>query len=54
MKTSKEIEKMNNSNNEITQISGTYLRTVQSHRYRLSKKLNLEKHQDLNSFIFSF
>ena len=45
--------KMNKSNNEIAQISGISLRTVQSQRYRLSKKLNLEKNQNLNSFIFS-
>ena len=45
--------KMNKSNNEIAQISGISLRTVQSQRYRLSKKLNLEKNQNLNYFIFS-
>ena len=45
--------KMNKSNNEIAQISGISLRTVQSQRYRLAKKLNLIKNQDLNAFIFS-
>ncbi|MGB2012768.1 MAG: helix-turn-helix transcriptional regulator, partial [Flavobacteriaceae bacterium] len=45
--------KMNKSNNEIAQISGISLRTVQSQRYRLSKKLNLKKNQNLNAFIFS-
>lgn len=45
--------KMNKSNNEIAQISGISLRTVQSQRYRLAKKLNLPKGQDLNTFIFS-
>lgn len=45
--------KMNKSNNEIAQISGISLRTVQSQRYRLAKKLNLSKDQDLNSFIFN-
>ena len=45
--------KMNKSNNEISQISGISLRTVQSQRYRLAKKLCLEKNQDLNAFIFS-
>lgn len=45
--------KMNKSNNEIAQISGISLRTVQSQRYRLAKKLNLTKHQKLDSFIFS-
>ena len=44
--------KMNKSNNEIAQISGISIRTVQSQRYRLSKKLKLEINQDLNSFIF--
>lgn len=44
--------KMNKSNNEIAQISGISIRTIQSQRYRLSKKLKLEKNQDLNSFIF--
>ena len=45
--------KMNKSNNEIAQISGISLRTVQSQRYRLAKKLSLDKNQDLNAFIFS-
>lgn len=45
--------KMNKSNNEIAQISGISLRTVQSQRYRLAKKLNLSKGQDLNTFIFN-
>ena len=44
--------KMNKSNNEIARISGISIRTIQSQRYRLSKKLKLEKNQDLNSFIF--
>ena len=44
--------KMNKNNNEIAQISGISIRTIQSQRYRLSKKLKLEKNQDLNSFIF--
>lgn len=45
--------KMNHTNNEITSISGISLRTVESQRYRLSKKLNLEKDQNLNSFLLS-
>ena len=44
--------KMNHSNNEISRISGISPRTVESQRYRLSKKLNLVKGQDLNRFIF--
>ena len=43
--------KMNHSNNEISRISGISLRTVESQRYRLSKKLNLNTGQDLNRFI---
>ena len=43
--------KMNHSNNEIARISGISLRTVESQRYRLSKKLNLVKGQDLNRLI---
>ena len=43
--------KMNHTNNEIASISGISLRTVESQRYRLSKKLNLEKDQNLNSFL---
>ena len=46
--------KMNHSNFEISRISGISTRTVESQRYRLSKKLNLgDKKQDLNSFILS-
>lgn len=43
--------KMNHNNNEIANISGISLRTVESQRYRLTKKLKLEKNQDLNSFL---
>ncbi|MBT6128137.1 MAG: hypothetical protein HOH47_06030, partial [Flavobacteriaceae bacterium] len=35
--------KMNHNNNEIANISGISLRTVESQRYRLTKKLNLDK-----------
>ena len=45
--------KMNHNNNEIANISGISLRTVESQRYRLTKKLNLHKNQDLNSFLIS-
>ena len=45
--------KMNHSNNEIARISGISMRTVESQRYRLSKKLNITKDKDLNSFILS-
>ena len=43
--------KMNHSNSEISIISGVSTRTIESQRYRISKKLNLEKDQSLNSFI---
>lgn len=45
--------KMNHNNNEIANISGISLRTVESQRYRLTKKLNLDKNQDLNSFLMA-
>ena len=45
--------KMNHSNNEIAIISGASLRTVESQRYRLARKLKLEKNQSLNAFILS-
>jgi len=44
---------MNHTINEIASISGISLRTVESQRYRLSKKLNLGKDQNLNSFLLS-
>ena len=43
--------KMNHSNDEIAKISGVSIRTIESQRYRLSKKFNLDNGQDLNSFI---
>lgn len=45
--------KMNHTNDEIARISGVSKRTVETQRYRLSKKLNLPSNQDLNSFIYS-
>ena len=45
--------KMNHNNHEISRISGISIRTVESQRYRLSKKLNLNKGADLNSFILN-
>ena len=45
--------KMNHTNSEIAIISGVSTRTIESQRYRLSKKLNLEKDQSLNSFLLS-
>ena len=43
--------KMNQGNKEIAKITGITLRTVETQRYRLSKKLNLNKDQDLNTFL---
>ena len=43
--------KMNHTNNEISRISGISMRSVESQRYRLSKKLNLDKGHDLNNYI---
>ena len=43
--------KMNHSNDEIAKISGVSIRTIESQRYRLSKKFNLENGYELNNFI---
>ena len=45
--------KMNHTNSEIAIISGVSTRTIESQRYRLSKKLNLDEDQTLNSFLLS-
>ena len=45
--------KMNHTNSEIAIISGVSSRTIESQRYRLSKKLNLNKEDSLNSFLLS-
>jgi tetratricopeptide (TPR) repeat protein len=45
--------KMNHNNNEIAIISGVSLRTIESQRYRLSKKLKLKKNQSLNSLLLA-
>ena len=45
--------KMNHSKSEISIISGVSTRTIESQRYRISKKLNLENAHSLNSFIHS-
>ncbi len=45
--------KMNHTNSEIALISGLSTRTIESQRYRLSKKLKLEKNQSLNSYLLS-
>ncbi len=43
--------KMNQNNNEIATLNGVSLRTVETQRYRLTKILNLNDDQDLNSYI---
>ena len=45
--------KMNHTNSDIAIISGVSTRTIESQRYRLSKKLNLNKEDSLNSFLLS-
>ena len=43
--------RMNQSNNEIAKICGVSMRTVETQRYRLSKLLELDKGENLNSYI---
>lgn len=45
--------KMNHTNDEIARISFVSIRTIESQRYRLSKKLDLTEGESLNSFILS-
>lgn len=45
--------KMNHTNDEIARISGVSIRTIESQRYRLSKKLALTDGENLNSFILA-
>lgn len=46
--------KMNMSNEDIRYILGISRESVRTHKYRLKKKMILEKQQDLKSFISSF
>jgi len=45
--------KMNQSTNEISQITGVSIRTVETQRYRLGKKIKLLDSESLNSVIIS-
>ena len=45
--------KMNQTTNQIAQITGVSIRTVETQRYRLGKKLKLAESEDLNSIIIS-
>ena len=45
--------KMNQSTNEISQITGVAIRTVETQRYRLGKKLKLSDSESLNSAVIS-
>lgn len=46
--------KMNMSNEDIRNLLGINKESVRTHKYRLKKKMILEKEQDLKSFISSF
>ena len=43
--------KMNQNTHEIAQLSGVSVRTIESQKYRLKKKLNLSKEENLISFL---
>lgn len=43
--------RLKHTTSEIAQISGVSVRTIESQRYRLSKKLELEKGEDLNAYL---
>ena len=45
--------KMNQSTNEISQITGVSIRTVETQRYRLGKKIKLSDSESLNTAIIS-
>jgi DNA-binding CsgD family transcriptional regulator len=45
--------KMNQSTNEISQITGVAIRTVETQRYRLGKKLKLSDSESINSAIIT-
>ena len=43
--------RMNQSSNEIAQLTGVSIRTVESQRYRLRKKIGIGKEGDLNGYL---
>ena len=45
--------KMNQNTQEIAQLTGSSIRTVESQKYRLKKKLSLEKNNNLITFLHS-
>lgn len=45
--------KMNQGTYEIAQLSGVSIRTIESQKYRLKKKLNLSKEENLVHFLFT-
>ncbi|MDG1054051.1 MAG: hypothetical protein P8O78_05430 [Flavobacteriaceae bacterium] len=45
--------KMNQSTKEIAQLSGVSIRTIESQKYRLKKKFNLSKEENLIHFLFT-
>ena len=46
--------KMNMSNDDIRNLLGINQESVRTHKYRLKKKMNLDKDLDLNSYLKSF
>ena len=45
--------RMNQSSNEIAQITGASIRTIESQRYRLRKKLSLKPDNDILSYLIT-
>ena len=43
---------MNQNTNEIAQLSGVSIRTIESQKYRLKKKLKLSREENLVNFLF--
>jgi len=45
--------RMNQNSSEIAQITGASLRTIESQRYRLRKKLNLKPENDITNYLIT-